>query len=103
VAGAEEDQFTTEVRSWVLPSTNVPVAVNWVDVWAAICGVAGVTASVICFGDATTIVAVPDRPPNAAVIVDCPMPWPVVAAEDADATVATVFVLDVHFAILVMS
>ena len=56
----EEDQATELVRFCVLPSLNVPVAVNcWVSPAAKV-GVAGVTATNFSAGTDKAIVAPPD-------------------------------------------
>ena len=72
---SEEDQVTSELKSWTLPSVNVPSAVNCAEVPGAIDGLGGVTAmetSVAALTVMTTepLIAVPG---SVAVMVEVPL------------------------------
>lgn len=72
----DELQWLLSVRSWVLPSLNVPIAVNcWVPP-AATVGDAGVTASETSVPVPTVSVVVPFIPDAEAVIVTVPLFFP---------------------------
>src|SRR5277367_3847196 len=94
VAVVPEDQVTVDVRFWVEPSLNVPVAVNC---WVAplvIDGFAGVTA-IDCNVAAVTVSTVePEIDEDVAVMVEVPTPAPL-ARPDA-LMVAMVLVPDDH-------
>ncbi len=79
------------------------MAVSWAEVPAAIWTVAGATAIEICVGEATKRLAVLLIPLHFAVMVDCPTPCPVAAANFAPAKVATFSELDVQLANVLMS
>src|SRR5207248_492435 len=72
--GVAELQATASVRSCVLPSVKVPVAVNWREVPLAIVGVVGVTAIETSVAAVTVSVVVP---PMVAEIVVAPTATPV--------------------------
>jgi len=80
-AGFEEDQLTDVVKFCVLPSVNVPVAVNCWLVPRAIAELVGVTAIVTSTAGPTVSVVEPLIVPKVAVMVDEPMatlcasPW----------------------------
>ena len=94
-----EDQVTLEVRFCVVPSLNVPVAVNCCVAPLAIDGFAGVTA-IDCSVAAVTVSAVePLIDDDVAVIVDVPTPAPV--ARPAAVIVATGVVPELHVTVLV--
>jgi methylglyoxal synthase len=99
-----DDQVTVDVRFCVVPSLNVPVAVNCCVAPLAIDGFAGVTA-IDCSVAAVTVRTVePLIPPEVAVIVEFPTPAPV--ARPAALIVAVVVVpedqvtLDVRFCVV---
>jgi hypothetical protein len=69
--GEVEDHWT-EGRSWVLPSSKDPVAVNCCCVPAAIVGVAGVIAMDVKCAPTTVTVAVSLNEPTVAVMVTVP-------------------------------
>ena len=66
---SEEDHVTAEVRSWVVASVYVPVAVNCCVVPFAMLGSAGVTAIDTSAAALTVNVVVPEIKPDVAVIV----------------------------------
>ena len=68
VEGVFDDHATVPVRSCMLPSVNVPVAVNCCFVPSAIDGSGGVTAMDTSAAAVTVNVAVPVTEPEAAVI-----------------------------------
>jgi hypothetical protein len=99
-----DDQVTVDVRFCVVPSLNVPVAVNCCVAPLAIDGFAGVTA-IDCSVAAVTVRTVePLIAPEVAVIVEFPTPAPV--ARPAALIVAVVVVpedqvtLDVRFCVV---
>jgi hypothetical protein len=73
----DELQVTDAVRSCVLLSVYVPVAVNWFVVPVAMLGVGGVTAIEASVAAVTVSPAVPWTDPSVAVIVTEPTPAPV--------------------------
>jgi hypothetical protein len=94
-----EDHVTVLVRFWVVPSLNVPVAVNCCVAPLAIEGFAGVTA-IDCSVAAVTVRTVePLIPPDVALIVEVPTPAPV--ARPAALIVAVVVVPELHVTVLV--
>src|SRR6202041_3230344 len=87
------------VRFCVVPSLNVPVAVNCCVAPLVIEGFAGVTA-IDCSVAAVTVSAVdPLTVPDVALIVDVPTPAPVPSPPAV--IVATVVVPELHVAVLV--
>lgn len=80
IDAGDEVQLTELVRFWVLPSANVPMALNWVAVCSATLALAGVTVTELRAEDSTTNAAVPLTEPCCAVMVavpaDCPVTWP---------------------------
>ena len=76
VVGVSEDHVAVLVRSCVLPSVNVPVAVNCCVVPNAIDGVAGVTANDTSAAAVTVSVVDPLTPPTLAVMFALPTPAP---------------------------
>jgi hypothetical protein len=77
VAGVAELQATLAVRFWVLPSLNVPVAVNCCVSPLATDGLTGVTAIDCRVAAATVRVVEPVTTPDVAVIVEVPTATPV--------------------------
>ena len=73
-AGVSDDHVAVLVRFCVLPSLNVPVAVNCCVVPSASEGVAGVTASDTSVAAVTLSVVEPVTAPTLAVIVAVPSP-----------------------------
>ena len=71
---ASEAQVTVDVRSWVLPSVNVPVALNCCLVPSATEGFAGVTAIDESTAAVTVNVVPPLIDPEVAVILAEPVP-----------------------------
>jgi len=76
-----DDVHVTEfVRFSVLPSANVPMALNCTPVCSATTALAGVTCTDVSADDSTTTLPVPLTEPNCAVMVavpgDCPVTWP---------------------------
>ena len=71
-AGFEEDQLIDVVKFCVLPSVNVPVAVNCWLVPRAIAELVGVTAIVTSTAGPTVSVVEPLSPPQVLVIVEVP-------------------------------
>lgn len=69
-------QVTDEVRSWVVLSVKVPVAVNCFFVPSDMLGFAGVTAMDVKAAPVTVSTVVPDILPDVAVIVVVPMASP---------------------------
>ncbi len=99
VAVVPEDQVTLDVRFCVVPSLNVPVAVNCCVAPLAIDGFAGVTV-IDCSVAAVTVSKVePLIDDDVAVIVEVPTPAPV--ARPAALIVAVVVVPDDHVTVLV--
>src|SRR5277367_5968144 len=89
-----EDHVTLDVRFWVEPSLNVPVAVNCCVAPLVIEGFAGVTA-IDCNVAAVTVRTVePLIAPDVALIVEVPTPAPL--ASPAALIVAMVVVPDDH-------
>ena len=80
-----------EVRSWKVPSENVPVAVNSVVVPAAIVGSTGFTSIDVRTAFVTVTLVVVDTPPMSAVMVAPPTPAALTSPCDPPAfeTVAT--------------
>jgi hypothetical protein len=74
VVSVSEDQVTVLLRFCVLPSVNVPVAVNCCVVPNASAGVAGETASETSAAEVTVSVVDPVTDPTLAVIVAVPCP-----------------------------
>ena len=72
-----EVQLADVVRSWVLPSEKVPVAVSCTVVPLAIGGFGGVIVIDVSVAGVTVTVVVPDTPARPAVIVAPPTPLPV--------------------------
>ena len=68
------------VRSCVLPSANVPMALNCASVCCATLALAGVICSDTSAADSTTTAIVPLIEPSCALMValpaDCPVSWP---------------------------
>src|SRR5438309_2553872 len=69
-----DDHATVALRSWVLPSVNVPVAVNCCFVPSAIEGLAGITAIDASTAAVTVNVVVPVTEPEVALIFATPVP-----------------------------
>jgi hypothetical protein len=76
-AGVSELHCTVPVIFWVVPSLNVPVAVNCWVVPRGTAGIAGVTAIETNAALVTVIVVEPVIEPKLAVIVAVPTPVPV--------------------------
>jgi hypothetical protein len=94
-----EDQVTVDVRFCVVPSLNVPVAVNCCVAPLAIEGFVGVTA-IDCSVAAVTVRTVePLMDDDVAVIVEVPTPAPV--ARPAALIIAVVVVPELHVTVLV--
>ena len=70
-------QVTSAVKSWVVVSEKVPVAVNCSEVPSAIDGGGffGVTASDVSIASVTVSVVVPFTVPSVAVMTDVPGSW----------------------------
>jgi hypothetical protein len=104
VETVSEDHVTVLVRFCMLPSVNVPVAVNGCIVPSAIDGVAGVIASETSAAEVTLKLVDPDTEPDVAVIVA--LPWPTLLAKPALAAslliVAATVVSELHCTVLVM-
>src|SRR5271167_485290 len=92
VAVVPDDQVTVEVRFSVVPSLNVPVAVNCCVAPLAIEGLAGVTAMDCSVAAVTVSKVEPLIAPDVALIVEFPTPAPV--ARPAALIVAVVVVPD---------
>jgi len=69
-----DDHATVALRSWVLPSVNVPVAVNCCLVPSAIEGLAGITAIDASTAALTVNVVLPVTEPEVARIFAVPVP-----------------------------
>ena len=69
---ASDDHATDPVRFWVLPSPNVPVAVNCCVAFLASVGFAGVTAIDFNVAPATVRVIEPAMLPDVAVMIVLP-------------------------------
>src|SRR6202041_2628092 len=96
---APEAHVTLEVRFWVVPSLNVPVAVNCCVAPLVIDGFAGVTA-IDCSVAAVTVRTVePLMDDDVAVIVEVPTPAPL--ASPAVLIVAVAVVPELHVTVLV--
>jgi hypothetical protein len=80
VPGADDDHVT-DVKSWVLPSSKVPTALNCWVVPRAIEAVPGITSIEIRFAGTTVRVVVSLWDPTVAVIVVCPAPAVVACPE----------------------
>jgi hypothetical protein len=94
-----EDHVTLDVRFCVVPSLNVPVAVNCCVASLVIDGLAGVTA-IDCNVAAVTVSKVePEIDDDVAVIVEVPTPAPV--ARPVALIVAVVVVPELHVTVLV--
>jgi hypothetical protein len=104
VVGVSEDHVAVLVRSCVLPSVNVPVAVNCCVVPNAIDGVAGVTANDISVAAVTVSVVDPLTPPTLAVMFALPTPAPLATpgAGPPVLIVLTPGVSELHSTVLVM-
>lgn len=73
----EEVHDTEFVRFWVLPSANVPSALNCVPVCCATVALAGVICTEVRGEDSTTKLAAPLTEPCCAVMDAVPGDWPV--------------------------
>ena len=93
---AEDAQLAEDVRSWVLPSEYVPVALNWAVVPFAIDGLAGDTAIDTSAAAVTFKGVLPLTDPDLAVMVVAPTAAPV--ATPVAPMVATLLAEDVQFA-----
>jgi hypothetical protein len=104
VVGVSEDHVAVLVRFCVLPSVNVPVAVNCSVVPSAIDGVAGVTAMETSVAAVTVSVVDPLMEPVVAVIVAVPSPTPLAnpCVGAAVLIVATAGVAELHCTVSVM-
>jgi hypothetical protein len=115
VATAAEDelQFTNAVKSCVVLSENVPMAVNWWFVPAAMLELVGVTAMDTSVADVTFSVIDPQMPPRVALIIVLPMPLAITvicpgeftaaAVKLAELIVATLVSVEIHVAEVVRS
>lgn len=74
---SEDDQVTCAVRISVVPSLNVPVAVNCCELPWAIVGLAGVTLMEVKVASVTVNDALDDNPANSAVMIAVPLATPV--------------------------
>jgi hypothetical protein len=99
VAAVADDHVTVLVRFCVVPSLNVPVAVNCCVAPLVIDGFAGVTAIDCSVAAVTVRVVEPLIPPDVALIVEVPTPAPV--ARPAALIVAVVVVPELHVTVLV--
>ncbi len=72
IPGALEAQVTSNVRSWVVESDNVPFAANWVFKPTATDGAAGVIVSPVTEAELTVSLKVDDTFPTVAVRVAVP-------------------------------
>lgn len=97
---AEEDQVTVEVTSPVVPSAKVPLALNCCVVCAAMTGLGGSTAIETSGAVVTDNVVLPLIPPEVALIMTDPIPFPVATPA---LTVATVESEELHVADVVKS
>jgi hypothetical protein len=100
-AAFDETQVAELVRSWVLPSEYVPVAVNCSEFPLAIDGLAGLTAIDTNTGEPTVTAALPETPIQPALICDVPCASPV--ASPLALTVATAAFEETQVAELVRS
>ena len=91
---------TDDVMFCVVMSEYVPVAVNACVAPAAMVGSDGVTAMLTRDAEVTTIVAVPESPPEVAVMTELPAAT-AVARPEAGSIVATVVVAEVHAAFVI--
>jgi hypothetical protein len=101
MVGSEEDQVTWCVMSRVLPSLNVPLAVNCCLVPWAMLPFAGWIAIEVRLAAFTVSSDEPVTPPNAAVMVDVPMLTEL--SKPLAVILATLVADEVHFATPVMS
>ena len=83
----EEDQVKYFVRSYVVPSSKNPVAVNWTVPWTATVIAAGVTLTEVTFALLTVSEAAPLMAPEAALMVA--LPTDVALANPVRLTLAT--------------
>jgi hypothetical protein len=99
MATVAEDELhvAVEVRFCVLPSANVPVAVNGCVLATNSEAVAGFTAMDTGAGAVTVSVVDPLKPPELAEIVV--VPWATLVARPAAFTVATVGTEELHAAV----
>jgi hypothetical protein len=104
VVGVSEDHVAVLVRFCVLPSLNVPVAVNCCVVPNAIDGVAGVTANDTSTAAVTVSVVDPLTPPTLAVMFALPTPTPLATPGVGPPVVIvlTPGVSELHSTVLVM-
>jgi hypothetical protein len=79
--GSEELQRTLAVRSWILPSAKLPVAVNFCVSPSGTEGIAGVTAMETSADGVTVSAVEPVMDPDVAVIVAEPVPPPAASPE----------------------
>jgi hypothetical protein len=99
--GVADDQTTLLVRFWVLPSLNVPVAVNCCVAFLITAGLAGVTTRDFNVA-ATTVKDIEDvKPPDAAVMALLPADFALTSP--AAFIVATAVFCEVHATLVVMS
>ena len=98
IPGTEEAQVTDVVRSSVVPSEKVPVAINCWVVPAAMLGFGGVRASETKTGLVTVKVVLPDIASRVAVIIEVPRDRPVANpwVPSALETVATPLIEELH-------
>ncbi len=89
-----EDQVTILVKSWVLPSVYVPVAVNEICVPCAMLPVAGLIAIELTLAALTVREVLPVCPPNVALMVVIPSESPV--AKPLTVREATLGLLECH-------
>jgi hypothetical protein len=104
VVSVSDDQLAVLVRFWVLPSVNVPVAVNCWLVPSASEAVAGVMASDTSAAEVTVRMVDPVTVPALAemVAVPCPMLLATPCEPAALLIVATVAVSELHCTVSVM-
>jgi len=97
ILGREEVQPTRPVRVWVVPSWNVPIALQSSEVPWAICGLEQLTAMETS-GEEVTVsgTGVDVTPPREAVMLVFPLATPV--AEPVELMVATLVMEDVQVA-----
>jgi len=104
VAVVSEDHVAELVRSFVVPSVNVPVAVNCCVVPRAIDGVAGVTAIETSAAALTVNVVDPVTEPEVAVMFAIPWPWLLANPWEPEVLliVATAVASELHCTVVVM-
>lgn len=90
-AAFDEAQVTCEVKSCIVLSEKVPVAVNCLVVPLATLGLEGVTAMDTRVADVTVRVVLPEILPDVAVMVVVPIPNIVVNPFDAEASLNVAF------------